>query len=132
MRPSLLPLLLLALPLSLPARAAGPEHPEGVYSSLRQTPSEDWTGMEIVISTGPGRYYATLQCAGGADASRPLVVDVRYDAASATLHFPAHADPDNECPMEAFTGRLGKQGLSLRFPSGYDPGLLKRGHSFWE
>lgn len=128
-------ILTTAMPLlamvAAPLHAVEPPMLTGVYSSITRTPSEDFVGMEIVLSLTDRGYFATLQCAGGADATRPLVVPVQVSEDRTTLRFAAHDYPDNECPMEAFTGKRTSSGLKLSFPSGYDPGPLKRGSSFW-
>ena len=119
---------------SIPALALGAETPrvQGVYSNIAMTPSEDYQGMEVIISLTDTGYYAVLQCASGADATRPVVVPVKVDDERGTLAFAAHADPDNTCPMTPFTGKVGRDGLRVHYDEGDDVGLLKRGRSFWQ
>lgn len=117
-------LLLFAL-MPPPAAAALPDDISGVYSSL-QTSGEtgDTGGMRIILLASSRDDYAVLQCAGSV-LDKPVLVRVDVDRAAGTLAFAAHDDPDNECPMEAFTAKSGKHGLQLDFPGGYDPGLLE-------
>lgn len=118
----------------IPALASGAEtlRIQGVYSNIAMTPSEDYQGMEVIISLTDTGYYAVLQCASGADATRPVVVPVKVDEEKGTLEFAAHADPDNTCPMTPFTGRISRDGLRVHYDEGDDVGLLKRGMNFWQ
>jgi|GEM_PF-1559022 len=118
----------------VPLLASAGELPkaQGVYSSIAMTPSEDYQGMEVIISLTDSGYYAVLQCASGADATRPVVVPIRVDEELGTLEFAAHDDPDNSCPMEAFGGSFDHEGLRLHYSDGHDVGLLRRSGSFWQ
>ena len=102
------------------------------YSNIAMTPSEDFQGMGVIISLPDTDYYAVLQCASGADATRPVVVPVEVDDETGTLAFAGHADPDNTCPVEAFTGMIGRDGLRVHYDEADDVGLLTRGGSFWQ
>ncbi len=114
------------------APAADMPRAQGVYSNITMTPSEDFQGMEVIISLTDTGYYAVLQCASGADATRPVVVPVQVDVETGTLAFAAHTDPDNTCPMTTFTGKISGDGLRVHYDEGDDVGLLKRGRSFWQ
>lgn len=72
---------------AIPTLALGAETPriQGVYSNIAMTPSEDYQGMEVIVSLTDTGYYAVLQCASGADATRPVVVPVKVDEERGTL-----------------------------------------------
>jgi len=121
------------LALQLPAAAAsGAVRAQGVYSNIAMTASEDYQGMEVIISLTDRGYYAVLQCASGADATRPLVLPVQVDESAGRLVIAAHDDPDNSCPAGTLSGRFDRQGLHLHDSDGNDLGLLPRGRSFWQ
>ena len=77
------------------------------YSNIAMTPSEDFQGMGVIISLPDTDYYAVLQCASGADATRPVVVPVEVDDETGTLAFAGHADPNNAERSEE--RRVGKE-----------------------
>lgn len=105
-------------------------NPNGQYSSLVRTESEDDVGMKILVGYSNRGWYAILQCAGG-NLDRPVVVTAQVDKDKRTIRFARHDDPDNECPREAFVGRYDANGMNLSYPGGYDPGTLKRGRNLW-
>ncbi len=102
--------------------------PAGQYSSIVRTASEDDVGMKILVGYSSRGWYAILQCAGG-NIDRPVVVTAQVDESKRTLRLARHDDPDNECPQEAFVGRYDANEMKVTYPSGYDPGTLKRGRS---
>ena len=110
--------------------AAPPADIGGVYSSLRTSEETgDTGGMRIILLASDRAEYAVLQCAGSV-LDKPVLVRVDVDRAAGTLAFAAHDDPDNECPMEAFTAKSGKHGLRVAYPGNYDPGLLEPTRGF--
>ncbi|MDN5782015.1 MAG: hypothetical protein L0H23_08345 [Luteimonas sp.] len=118
-------MLLLAALVPAAAAAALPDPVTGVYSSLHTSEETgDTGGMRAIVLASNRDYYAVLQCAGSV-LDRPVVVLVKVDEAAATLAFAAHHDPDNECPMEAFSAKFEQGGLRPQYPGGYEPGLLR-------
>jgi len=121
---------LLASSAAVDAREPPEITPDGQYSSLVRTASEDDVGMKILVGYSSRGWYAILQCAGG-NIDRPIVVAVQVDESKRTIRFAGHDDPDNECPQEAFVGRYDAGGMNVTYPDGYDPGTLKRGRNLW-
>lgn len=104
----------------------------GTYSNLQYTKSKDIVGMEVTLSMTGAGYFAVLQCSGP-EPTRPVVVPVSVDTEKRTLAFGAHNDPDNECPMVAFDGKLTDKGLELNFPGdNFKDEVLKKKASFWD
>ena len=100
----------------------------GLYSDLAYNEEGgDLLGMEVLLVAGPGGYYATVQCAGGAP-GRPSVVPVQVAGTRVSFALPP-GQPD--CGT-AFTAIVSASGMRGRFAGESATRWLPRKNSYWQ